>query len=585
LLPEPIASNGWAVGPDLTESGKGSLLVANPHFPWEGELRFWESHLTVPGEFDIYGVQLTGLPGIGIGFTESFGWTHTVSAGNRFTAYTLTLAPGDPTTYLVDGEPRAMTSQDITIAVLEDDGSVSQVTRTLWSSEYGPIIDFPGLGWSDTLVISYRDANLENDEFIEQYAAMNAATSLDEFIEAHRTYQGVPLFNTIAAGADGRVWYADTSATPNLTAEAEQLFRERLATDPITQLARSNGVILLDGSDSRFAWEEQDGARDPGLVPWEEMPMVERTDYVFNANDSFWLNNDGELLVGDYSLLHGEQGTQRSERTRQNVHMLENRSATQPAGADGRFSGEELRDATLANEAYTAVQFLDGVVERCDGAGEVNGVDLREACSVLAGWDGIYDLDRAGPILWREWLSALPGGIADLWATPFDPGDPANTPSGLAPAPAGEPDPVLVALAEAVNVLRSQGHGPDVVLGDLQYTERGSERIPIHGGTQREGLTNMVYWGGLGSSTEPTPERGDGYPISYGTSFLLTVDFSGDEVQAWAFLVYSNTEDRSSPLFDAQMRRFSEKDWRTLRLTDAAIEADPDLTVLEVIGD
>ena len=25
------------------------MLVGNPHFPWEGELRLWESHVTVPG--------------------------------------------------------------------------------------------------------------------------------------------------------------------------------------------------------------------------------------------------------------------------------------------------------------------------------------------------------------------------------------------------------------------------------------------------------------------------------------------------------------------------------------------------------
>ncbi|MCB0970565.1 MAG: penicillin acylase family protein, partial [Acidimicrobiales bacterium] len=90
LADAPIASNGWAIGTERAAAG-GGMLVANPHFPWEGELRFWEVHLTVPGEVDAYGVQLSGVPGIGIGFTEEFGWTHTVSAGTRFTAYTLDL--------------------------------------------------------------------------------------------------------------------------------------------------------------------------------------------------------------------------------------------------------------------------------------------------------------------------------------------------------------------------------------------------------------------------------------------------------------------------------------------------------------
>ncbi|MDQ3738473.1 MAG: penicillin acylase family protein, partial [Actinomycetota bacterium] len=118
-----LGSNGWAVGSESVTGGEGGLLVANPHFPWEGERRFWEVHLTVPGEMDIYGVQLLGLPGVGIGFTENFAWTHTVSAGNRFTAYTLDLDPQDPTSYLLDGQSKPMTSQRHRVEIMQPDGS------------------------------------------------------------------------------------------------------------------------------------------------------------------------------------------------------------------------------------------------------------------------------------------------------------------------------------------------------------------------------------------------------------------------------------------------------------------------------
>jgi acyl-homoserine-lactone acylase len=74
----------------------------------------------------------------------------------------------------------------------------------------------------------------------------------------------------------------------------------------------------------------------------------------------------------------------------------------------------------------------------------------------------------------------------------------------------------------------------------------------------------------------------DGYPISYGTSLLMAVDYTGGAPRAWALLTYSNTGDRTSPLFDAQMQRFSDKDWREVAVTEAAIEADPGLVVTEV---
>ena len=612
LAATPMASNGWAVGRDSVEGGQGGVLVANPHFPWEGELRFWEVHLTVPGQIDIYGANLTGLPGIGIGFTENFAWTHTVSAGSRFTAYTLNLDPTNPTSYLVDGEPVAMTSKEFNVEVLGDDGVTSSVTRTLWFSEYGPILNFPGVGWSNSLVTTYRDANIYNDEFIEQYSAMGRAQSLDEFIAAHEKFQGVPLFNTIAVSKDGRTWYGDVSATPNLTADAEADYLAQVAAGGIAAIGRQSGAIVLDGSKSANRWEEQEGARDPGLVPWSELPMTERTDYVFNANDSFWVANASETLQGTYSVLHGEQNTARSVRTLENIRILSNEAEF--AGADGLFSGEELRDAAVANTSYPGVQLADGIAERCatqqnvtipeiaSSSGEVvvaaSAVDVSEACQVLADWGQTFDLDDAGAPLFREWLGRISALNAwpQVWAVPFDVADPANTPRGLAAAPASGDDPVLVALGQAIKVLELGGRTPAATLRETQFAPRASTRIPVPGGLGSDGVTNVVSWGGLGSSTESVPNRGDrvapatsltseGYPINYGTSFLMTVDYTQGFPRAWAFLTYSNTGDRKSPLFDAQLQRFSEKNWRDVLFTDEQINADPELSEKVIFKD
>ena len=612
--PSSTGSNAWAVGADFVTGGEGGLLVGNPHFPWEGELRFWELHLTVPGELDVYGSNLIGLPGIGIGFTEEFAWSHTVSAGNRFTAYQLTLDPNDPTSYLVDGEARPMTPTDHSVEVLQPDGSTTVEQRTLWSSEYGPIINFPGLGWTPSTTLTYRDANIDNDEFAEQYVAMMAAQSFDEFVDAHREHQGIPLFNTIAVSNDGRAWYADTSATPNLSAEAEALYLERLDSDPITGIARDNGVVLLDGSDSRFAWEEAPGARDPGLVPFDEMPMVERSDYVFNANDSFWMPHATEMLEGDYSRLHGTQQTERSLRTRENATVLSVSGPGTPAGDDGTFTGEELRDATFANVAYSARILREQVVARCSAATVVDvpelmgddgavalpaeSVDVTAACGVLAGWDGVYDLDSRGAVLWREMLAAVqrdvPDGLDALWAEPFDAARPVDTPAGLAPAgPDG--DPVLAALARAVQTMTKAGLSVDVPLGDVQYALRADPRIGLHGGPGGAGLTNVIDFANPSSTSEPMPDPGmqlvpgsqlrpGGYPVDRGTSWVMAVDFTDDSPRAWVMLTYGETGDRESDLFDVQTRRFSDKDWREAAFTEEAIAADPALTELTVRG-
>ncbi|MGH9212342.1 MAG: penicillin acylase family protein [Acidimicrobiales bacterium] len=605
-----LGSNGWAIGADRSASD-GGMLVANPHFPWEGELRFWEVHLTVPGEVDAYGVQLSGLPGIGIGFTEHFGWTHTVSAGARFTAYRLDLVPGNPTAYAYGDEQRDMTGTDVTVEVLDDDGTVTDQTRTMWSSHYGPIISVPsfGVGWSEEIALTYRDANIDNDEFLDQYFAMLQADDFDQFVEAHDRYAAIPLFNTIAASDDGRAWYADYSATPNLSDEGLAAYEQAKESDPLIGAAADNGLVLLDGSDPVYEWQEEDGARDPGLVPTDELPQVERDDYVFNANDSFWMPHATELLEGDYSPLHGEQGKVRSARTRENATVLDDTSAEGPAGEDGAFTLDELADATLANRGFTARMLLEAVVARCEPvpsvevtalAGEDGApglpaatVDVADACAVLGEWDGVYDLDRVGPPVWREVMSRFGfGALSDageLWAEPFDPARPLDTPSGLAEPPAGAPDPILEALARAVQSLGAAGIPVEAPLGEVQVALRDGETIPIHGGNGRDGTTNVVTTSGRPSSMDPDipeitagtfatgsalGEVGDraGYGIDYGTSFLLALAFTDDGPQARAFLTYGNTDDRSSDVFTEVTQSFSDKAWREVPFATDDVE-------------
>jgi acyl-homoserine-lactone acylase len=614
---EELGSNGWAIGAGRSADG-GGMLLANPHFPWEGELRFWEVHLTVPGQADAYGVQLSGLPGIGIGFTEHFGWTHTVSAGNRFTAYRLDLVPGSPTSYVYGDERREMTSREVTVEVLGEDGTVEDQTRTMWSSHYGPIISVSGfgIGWTDELALTIRDANIDNQELLDQYFAMLQAQDFDEFIEAHQHYGAIPLFNTIATSDDGRAWYADFSATPNLSDDALAAYEQAKESDPLIGAAADNGLVLLDGSDPLFEWEDEDGARDPGLVPMDEVPQVERDDYVFNANDSFWMPHATELLEGEYSPLHGEQRTARSPRTRENATVLDDASPDGPAGEDGVFTLDELADAALANRGYTARALLDDVVARCeatstvdvaalpgedDGAGLPAGtVDLATACDVLGGWDGVYDLDRAGPPIWRETMSQFDGSelldAGELWAEAFDPENPVDTPSGLATPPAGAPDPILEALARAVQLLDAAAIPLDAPLGEVQFALRDGETIPIHGGNSFDGTTNIVGAGSDASimdldipdiDTDVVGPRssltrlGDqtGYGIANGTSFLLALSFGDEGPQAKAFLTYGNTEDRSSDLYTEATERFSDQRWRDVLFAQDEVEAEATATV------
>ena len=54
-------SNAYGLGGAATVNGRG-LVLANPHFPWDGPERLYEAQLTIPGEINVLGASLLGMP-------------------------------------------------------------------------------------------------------------------------------------------------------------------------------------------------------------------------------------------------------------------------------------------------------------------------------------------------------------------------------------------------------------------------------------------------------------------------------------------------------------------------------------------
>jgi len=591
------ASNGWAIGSDRSESRRG-MLLANPHYPWVGADRFWEKHLTVPGKLDVYGVSTLGSPGVAIGFNRNVAWTHTVSAGKRFTAYLLKLSPGQPTSYLYDGRTRALTSRAVKVEVREANGLLRTVERTIHFSHYGPILNLRGFEWTEERALTYRDANQDNEEFVETWLVMGRATTLEEFQQAHAKPGGLPFINTIAASSDGRAWYADGSAAPGLRPETIAAWRERKTSDPLVQAADARGIILLDGSTSRDEWGDDSRARDPGVVPFALAPQMERRDYVFNANDSYWMPHATERLTG-YSPVYGSEATPRSLRTRRNALTLSDHGPGGPSGVDGRFSLEELAQAALGNRGLAAELLLRPLVERCSGKKwvevDARRVDLGDACKILSAYDGRLDLDRVGASIWREFITQFEEKdllrAGPLFAVDFDLQDPVNTPRGLAPG--GQ---VLEKLGRAVLVLQRAGIALNAPLGDLQWNNKYGNLTPIHGGLgQYEGVLNLVRYEPNRTTLEPEPAvpprilgsrhlTSEGYPINYGTSFIMALEYTDSGPRALALLTYSQSGDPGSPRSFDQTALFSAKKWRPILFTEEQIRADPELSLKTIEG-
>lgn len=563
-----MGSNAIAVGRDGTANGRG-LLLGNPHYPWHGGRRFWQSQLTVPGKLDVSGGSLLGLPLIQIGFNKDVAWSHTVATATTFGLYEVGLAPGDPTTYLVDGTAERMTSRRVSVEVRERDGSVGTVERTLYSTRYGPVLSpifgLP-LDWTTSTAYTIRDANQGNMRGLNTWFDLGRTRGTKDVVDVLSRTQGVPWVNTIATDRSGHALFADVQVIPHVTDE----LAARCNTPLGAVLFPDSGISVLDGARADCAWGSDPDALIPGIFGPSRMPVLTRSDYVENSNDSAWLSNPHQPITG-YPRIIGDIGTERAPRTRMGITAVEERL--------GSFTRSSLQDMLFADRSFVGEREADAAAAMCAGlpgglAPTADGgtVPVGNACTALADWDGTMRTGSRGALLFeRFWLFAA--GMPDLWRVPFDPADPVATPNTLNTA---NPN-VAVALGEAITELRTAGIEPDAPLGRNHYVVRGGERIPIHGGHNAQGVLNMIIatW---------DPAEGD-VEVVHGSSHIQVVSFTGGRCpDAATMLTYSQSSNPRSPHFADQTKLFSAGKWVRTRFCERDILSSPSLRVQRLRG-
>ncbi len=578
-----IGSNAYGLGRDATDNGRG-MVLGNPHFPWDGSERFFEAQLTIPGQINVSGASLFGVPVINIGHTDNLAWSHTVSTAYRFTPFELKLVPGQPTSYIYDGEVRQMRSEDVTVEVKTAGGGLESRSRTLYSSHHGSvltsILGLPLFPWTPATAWSIGDANAGNFRYLNHFFEVNQAQDVDELDELIKRNQGVPWVNTIAADSDGDAYYADISVVPHVTNEKAQTCNTVLGRGTFEAL----GLPVLDGSLSACEWGSDPDAVEPGIFGPSNLPSMRRDDFVLNSNDSYWLTNPDDPIEG-YDRIIGDERTERALRTRSGLAM----AAERLSGSDGRpgdrFTRSQLQDIVFDNRQHAGELWRDELAAFCEATpvmtGSAGPVDVSEACPVLRAWDLHDDLGSRGAILFRRFasraLGAVPvAGTPGLYTTQFDFTDPVYTPRGLNVAnPAVEQS-----FADAVNDLRNAGIPLDAPLRDWQYERRGNERVPIHGGPGSVGVFNAINVGWTGSGASA------GYNnVPHGSSFVMVAQFTGDAdcpVDTRSILTYSQSANPNSPYFADQTRMFSEKQWVDEAYCEDEIAADPNLEVTEI---
>ncbi|MDD9893373.1 MAG: penicillin acylase family protein [Gammaproteobacteria bacterium] len=507
-------SNGVGLGSEATTNGSG-MLLGNPHWGWDGYDRFWQMHVKIPGTVHVSGMGFIGQPLVMIGHNQNVAWTHTVSAARRLALTQLTLVPGSPTTYLVDGMPHEMEATTITVKAIEEDGSFSEHSHTFYDSIYGPIttsiLGIDLLPWTHVTAFAMVDMNTGSARIANQFIESNSATSAEDLYRIHSTYSGNPWATTTVADDQGTAMWTDVGTIPNISND----FAARCNTPIGHALWNTFAVAVLNGATLQCEVPSSDDAAAPQTMPAADQPVIYRKDYVENSNESHWLTHAYEKLEG-YSRVFGPEGTQRAMRTRIGHRMILDRLEGRDGAQEPLFDRQDLQDLLFSNRNMLGELWADDLAQYCTMSGgrmpatpdvlsepemptPPEFVDVSEACDVIAGWKKTNTLEDPGAVLWYRFAK---NALADLdftlayaglpappmWTVPYNPMDPVNTPSGLNPAYAV----AYNALADTVKEFRENGIPLDASFKTHQLSEYGESRAPLHGGEGTLGLFNAM---------------------------------------------------------------------------------------------
>jgi len=560
---DEIGSNAYAVGAEASQSNSG-ILFGNPHFPWNGALRFFMLHLTMGDELDVMGMAPFGSPMIVIGFNQNLAWTHTVSKGDRFTFYQLELNPENSLQYIYDGEVRDF---DTFVASAEQqlaDGSIETVQRTFYLSHHGSIVDLGAVssllgGWPNAAgtLLAFRDANLENNRVIDQFTKMAQSDNVQDFKESLRPI-AIPLLNSLAADRDGDAFYGDVSVKVHVSdAKLSTCVRGFLP-----EFLTASGFKTLDGSDSECEWGSDEGAPE-GVFGYDNLPKFDTREYAANANDSYWIPNPRNLIRG-YPKVMGEEDIEQSIRTRHTFTQAERRLMGEDEYGEAGFNIDNIRQLHYQATNHAQELAASDVVDICSEVQDWSvytddPTTAAEACSVLKNWDGRHQLDSVGAHIYHA-LWQIIQDFEGLWSVPFTSTRPLSTPHTVS-LDSDNVEAIRQALADAATKLKTAGIPMYVPWGEVSFSEKNGVRYGIHGGHG-----DMMF-----SNIQSELVDGEGYSnIVHGNSYIQAVTWDETECpDAYAILTYSQSDDPGSDHYADSTELYSKSGWIDMPFCEA----------------
>lgn len=345
-----LASNVWAVAGDWTSTGK-PLLANDPHLGFQAPIQWYLASIEAPG-LAIAGATIPGVPFHLIGHNASIAWGTTTTHADTVDLFVTPLSGEDA--YLTPNGPLPFTRRDEVIRVQGLPDVVISVRETV----NGPVVsDLLARSLaSEGNVLAFRATALEPDDLTAQgFYKMNRAMDWDGFQEAMADFHA-PVQNFAFADTAGTIAFITGGRVP-------------------LRVGGADGALPADASTRTGAWI--------GWIPPRSMPQIVNpgSGRVVNANNK---------VGGAHSLSWSWPEGYRAQRIED---LLAGRTD---------LSSANMVQMQADHLSLAAVEML-----RLIGAVESKDSLVREALTLLAGWDGSMAQDRPEPLIFSAWMDQV----------------------------------------------------------------------------------------------------------------------------------------------------------------------------------
>lgn len=358
-FPEPLGSNGIAIAPKNTKSGKALLLI-NPHTSF-----FFRSELQMTSDegLNAYGASTWGQFFIYQGFNERLGWMHTSSDVDAIDEWLETVIKKDGKNFYKHGPAeKPMTAKTITVPYKTDKG-MAERTFTTYRTHHGPVIRAEGEKW-----VSVGLMHKPVEALMQSYGRTKAK-NLAEFKQIMGLH-GNSSNATLYADADGNIAYFH----PNFIPRRDEKF---------------DWTKPVDGSDPATDWGK--------LLTMEESPTLinPASGWVYNTNNWPWsAAGPSSLKQKDYPK-YVDSGTENA-RGIHAIRLLQNRKD---------FTLESLNAAAYSTWLPAFETLIPSLVASYEAlpANDERRATLAESVNLLRRWD-------------RRWaVESVPTAVAVFW--------------------------------------------------------------------------------------------------------------------------------------------------------------------------